>query len=128
MILCANPGEQDTIKQQQNCHNNGDAFSLANVGRHSGAVSLCPPFFDLPKTARRAACPLFDPVINRFVGHGIDFTRTQYAILIHELVHVYNVPDGMPEEVYDIQGAVDLDAVGSFENAQNFAYYAAGML
>lgn len=128
VIVCVNPGEPDTINQQQNCYQSGNAISVAHVGRHSGAVSLCSHFFDLPRTARRVACPLFDPVINRFVGHGIDFTRTQYAILVHELVHIYNIPEGMPEEVYDIQGAVNLDAVASFENAQNFAYYAAGML
>jgi len=72
---------------------------VANVARHSGAVSRCPHFFDLPRTARRSACPLFDPVINRFVGHGINFPRTQHAILVHELVLMYNNSEELPGEV-----------------------------
>lgn len=50
---------------------------------------------------------------------------TQFAVLVHELVHVYNRFDAR-EEVYDLQDVVGLNATRSLENAQNFASYAAG--
>lgn len=40
-------------------------------------------------------------------------------------MHVYNRFDRR-EEVYDTSDVVDLSAEKSLENAQNFAYYAAG--
>ncbi len=52
---------------------------------------------------------------------------TQYAVLVRELVHVYNRFDNR-EEVYDLVYVVGLDASRSLENAQNFASYAAGEL
>ena len=50
---------------------------------------------------------------------------TQFAVLVHELVHVYN---GFDErvEVYDLVDVVGLNASRSLGNAQNFASYAAG--
>jgi len=58
------------------------------------------------------------------------------AQIVHELAHLYGVGGGSEtrgwgwlageHEPYLIQEAVDLDASGSANNAQNFAYYFAG--
>ena len=49
---------------------------------------------------------------------------TQFAVLVHELVHVYNRFDSR-EEVYRMNDVVGLGAERSLENAQNYASYAA---
>lgn len=60
------------------------------------------------------------------MSDGWHLARTQYAILVHELAHVYNPGTLVVEEKYGIPETVDLDAEQSFGNAQNFAFYAAG--
>lgn len=86
-------------------------------------IAVCPIFWTLPRIARRAACS--------WVSNGSLLTEpwnlrtTQFAVLVHELMHVYHRFDRR-EEVYDTSDVVDLSAEKSLENAQNFAYYAAG--
>lgn len=131
-LVCANPGEPDTLLGQKTCiasePQEHGIVRVAGVAKHSGIVYLCPVFFSLPRIARKSACPFVHPAGNRFAGNGADLVRTQYAILVHELVHVYNAgaSEEVVEEVYDIQETVGLNASASFVNAQNFAFYAAG--
>ena len=62
----------------------------------------------------------------------LQLRSTKFATLVHELVHVYNRFDRTQDvfdgtgEVYNLTDVVGLNAVRSLENAQNFAYYAAG--
>ena len=102
---------------------NSPAPPVMNVLQPAKILSVCPIFWTLPRIARRAACPL--------VGNGELLTEpwnlrtTQFAVLVHELAHVYNGFDDR-EEVYDLADVVGLDATRSLGNAQNFASYAAG--
>lgn len=96
---------------------------VGGVARNTGIVALCPIFFTLPRIPRRGACPSIAG--NKFTGNGLDLARTQVAILVHELAHIYNAGTLVVEERYGIQETVGLSAEGSFGNAQNFAYYAA---
>jgi len=130
-IVCANPGEPDTVLQQASCNDPmGFGRTVAGVARHSGIVHLCPIFFRLPRVPRRGACPRVDRATNRFeVGdNGLELGRNQFAILVHELAHVYLAERGLggQEEVYGIQGTVEISASASLENAQNYGFYAAG--
>ncbi|KAL9136617.1 MAG: hypothetical protein Q9175_002177 [Cornicularia normoerica] len=86
-------------------------------------VSICPIFWTIPRIARKAACPR---VANgELLTEPWNLRTTQYAVLVHEMVHVYN-RFNVKEEVYDMADVVGLDATRSLENAQNFASYAAG--
>ena len=130
-ILCVNAGDSETYLLQASCRvNQPGSRKVAGVTRFSGIVHLCPQFFDIPRMPRRGACPRVDATTNRFEENnvGLGLAKTQYAVLVHELTHIYLTARGVQvqQEVYDIQGAVDLNASASFENAQNFAYYAAG--
>ena len=130
LIACVNPGEPDTILAQERCeeHSNTTSSVVASVMKNSGIILICPVFFKLPRLARRPGCPVVDPATNKFVNNGLDFAFTQYAVLVHEMVHVYNTGASLEEEIYNIQEAVDLDPKSSLENAQNFALYAAGKI
>ncbi len=124
-ILCANPGEPDTALQYASCTSSGSTIMrVGGVARNTGIISLCPIFFHLPRIARRSACPAVEN--NKFMSEGLGLARTQYAILVHELAHIYNPGTLVVEERYGIRETVDLDAERSFGNAQNFAFYAAG--
>ena len=54
--------------------------------------------------------------------------RSQFATLVHELVHLYSPfeEDGFGER-YRIQDLVELDAEDSLRNAGNYAAYAAAV-
>jgi len=124
-IICANPNEPDTALQYASCISSEQAIMrVGGVARNTGIISLCPIFFRLPRIARRSACPAVEN--NVFATNGLNLARTQYAILVHELAHIYNPGTLVAEEKYKIQETVELDAEGSFENAQNWADYAAG--
>ena len=86
-------------------------------------VYICPSFWTLPRIARKAACPWV--VAGKLLTEPWNLRTTQYAVLVHELVHVYNRFDSR-EEVYDLLDVVGLNASKSLGNAQNFASYAAG--
>ena len=120
-FVCVNEGEPDTVMQQGYCKD--PKRPVMTVSRHTGIIAICPIFWNLPRIARRPACPRV--ANNEFTENGWTLATTQYAVAVHELVHLYNVQDNMRAEVYDIWGAVNLTATKSFENAQNFAYYAA---
>ena len=85
--------------------------------------AVCPIFWKLPRIARRAACPRV--LDGRLLAEPWKPRTTQFAVLVHELAHVYNRFDSR-EEVYDWSDVVGLSAERSLENAQNFALYASG--
>ena len=126
LIVCANPGEDATEDGQEMCDAPGSTTNVAVVPKNQGTVYLCPNFFRLPRVARRAACPVVDPVSNQFVGDGFNLAFSQYGVLVHEMYHLYNTENTLTSEIYDIQGAVDLTEEASVMNAQNYALYAAG--
>lgn len=93
-------------------------------------VFFCPSFWSMRRAARKSACPV---IVNGEVEtEPRQLRSTKFAVLVHELVHVYNKfdhtqhPFDDTEEVYDLEDVVGLNAERSLENAQNFAYYAAG--
>lgn len=94
-----------------------------NTMQPAKVVSVCPIFWTLPRVARKAACPWV--VHGRLLTEPWNLRTTQYAVLVHELAHVYNRFDDR-DEVYDLGDLVGLNATGSLGNAQNFASYAAG--
>ena len=106
-----------------------EAVSAGALPIH-GLVCLCPYFWT------HAAFPEVDdcPTVSgrrgqrRFVDDDGGFGETQFAVLVHELVHLYNPIDGGLEyaEVYSAQECVELDARQSVRNAENWALYAAG--
>ena len=120
-LVCADADESFLHHLRDEC--NTPARPVMNVLQPAKILSICPIFWTLPRTARKAACP--------WVANGELLTEpwnlitTQYAVLVHELVHIYNRFDER-EEVYDLADVIGLSATRSLGNAQNFASYAAG--
>ena len=120
-LVCADAGEPVLHHLLASC--NGPARSVMNVLQPAKILSICPNFWTLPRVARRAVCPL---VLNgELLTEPWNLRTTQFAVLVHELAHVYNGFDDR-DEVYDLADVVGLDATRSLGNAQNFASYAAG--
>ena len=97
--------------------------SVMYVMQPAKIVAVCPVFWTLPRIVRRPACPRVARD-GRLLTEPFNLRTTQFAVLVHELAHVYNRFDRR-EEVYDLMDLVDLSAETSLENAQNFASYAA---
>ena len=87
-------------------------------------ISICPLFWTLPHVALKAACPQVNSY-GELLTEPYNLRTTQFAVLVHELVHVYNTFEDQ-QEVYDMEDLVGLSAAESLENAQNYASYAAG--
>lgn len=120
-LVCADADEPLLQHLRDNC--NTPTRPPMNTMQPAKIVSICPIFWTLPRVARKAACPW---VVNgRLLTEPWNLRTTQYAVLVHELVHVYNRFDDR-DEVYDLGDVVGLNATGSLGNAQNFASYAAG--
>ena len=108
--------------------NNPAGTSAFTMQSHK-VVFFCPPFWTMRRAARKAACPV---IVNGEVEtEPLQLKSTKFAVLVHELVHIYNKFDHTrlfddTEEVYNLTDVVGLNAARSLENAQNFAYYAAG--
>ncbi|KAL8653594.1 MAG: hypothetical protein Q9226_003788 [Calogaya cf. arnoldii] len=99
-----------------------------------GAVVLCPAFWDLPDFPHEHDCPRVMGRKGRrqFVDNGKELRDTKFAVLVHELVHLYNTEgEGRDranerEEVYDIRELVGLRKEEAVGNAESWAVYAAG--
>ena len=89
-------------------------------------VAICPLFWTLPHIARNTACPQI--ANGKVLTEPRSLIMTQFGILVHELVHIYNRFDDSWVEVFDFDDVVGLDAIRSLENAQNYASYAVGQL
>ena len=122
-IVCADADEPFLYHMRDWC--NVPSRPVMNVLQPAKDLSICPIFWTLPRVARKAACPW---VANgKLLTEPWNLRTTQYAVLVHELVHVYNRVDNR-HELYNLQDVADLNATRSLENAQNFASYAAGEL
>ena len=93
-------------------------------------VVLCPPMWNLPTGLTADSCP---DVIGRrsrrrFSPNNDGLMRSQFAGVLHELVHLYNPfeEEGF-KEAYSIQDLVDLNATDSLQNPQNYVAYAAAI-
>ncbi|KAL8970403.1 MAG: hypothetical protein Q9183_001544 [Haloplaca sp. 2 TL-2023] len=97
-----------------------------------GSVAVCPKFWTRPDFPNNDGCPAVSGRRGRrrFIENGTGLTDTRFAILIHELVHLYNPNDnGFDQgEVYDVQSCADLDAGESLGHASNYALYAAAVV
>ncbi|KAL6716163.1 hypothetical protein ACLMJK_005729 [Lecanora helva] len=131
-IVCVNAGEPDTYRFHEYCSRPAIRGSMvAGVPAHTGIVFLCPQFFRLPRIPRPGSCPRMDYAINQFAvaDNGLELGRNQFAILVHEIAHVYLQERGFGGELetYGIQEAVALNASASYTNAMNYAFYAAAI-
>lgn len=120
-LVCADADQPSLHHLLGNCNTPGRP--VMNVLQPARIASICPIFWTLPRIARHAACPFV--VDGNLLTEPWNLRTTHYAVLVHELVHIYNRFDNR-NEVYDLQDVVDLNALRSLENAQNFASYAAG--
>ena len=118
LLVCADANQPFLHHFRDACED-----SVMYVGFPAKVVAVCPYFWTVPRVARRSACPWVED--GRLMTEPWNLRTTQFAVLVHELVHIYNRFDGR-EEVYDMEDLVGLSAKRSLENAQNFATYAAG--
>ena len=101
--------------------------AAAAFPRH-GLVALCPEFWTLEDFPVHDGCPAVGGRRGRreFEDLGLGLTRTKFAALLHELVHLYNpLEDFESPEEYSAEGCMELDAHRSIRNAGNLALYAA---
>ena len=127
-LVCTETDEPILNRIRGRCNN--PAGTPAFTMQSSKVVFFCPSFWTMRRAARKAACPV---IVNGEVEtEPRQLRSTKFAVLVHELVHIYNKFDHTQdlfdntEEVYNLTDVVGLNAVRSLENAQNFAYYAAG--
>ena len=101
----------------------------AAAWKDHGLVGLCPEFWNYEAFPDVETCPAVSGGRGHryFIDNGEELASTQFAVLIHELVHLYNTRDmgALRGEVYYAQDCVNLDAQQSLENANNWAFYAA---
>ena len=119
-ILCAHKSENPPVQENYDrCFPpNGATGPAAFWLTKSATVVLCPKFFDQPANPT-PRCPY----------RLIDQAQTQFALLVHELTHLYGDSDegnkvlgentfGQGEEVYDPEGAKKLDQFNNRLNPQ----------
>ncbi|KAL8734116.1 MAG: hypothetical protein Q9181_003305 [Wetmoreana brouardii] len=97
---------------------------------YHGLMVICPPFWTRATFPYGDGCPAVGGRRGqrRFVDTGADLSDTQFAIIVHELMHLYNPRDAVTKqgEAYSAQDCLELDPQKSIQNAGNFALYAAG--
>ena len=121
-LVCADSNQH--ILRQLARHCSAPSRPLMSVLQPAKIISICPDFWTLPRIVQKAACPRVSRD-GELLTEPFNLYTTQFAVLVHELVHVYNPADNR-EEIYDLGPVVDLSAARSLENAQNYASYAAG--
>ena len=91
----------------------------------SDLIALCPKFWDeKQKPTSRIDCPQLRG--SGLSPNNMDLSVNQEAMIVHELVHMYQNVTQYPEEKMNIQDAVNLNAAASLANANNYALYYAG--
>ena len=123
-LVCADTDEPGLDHLLDDCDSFARPWSY--IFQPTKLVSICPIFWTLPRIARRAACPRIAK--GKVLTEPMSLMITQYVVLVHELVHIYNKFDDSRQEMYGFDDVVGLDATRSVENAQNYAIYAAGQL
>ena len=119
--------EQEIIFKQS-CVDHPNLTISAATFPTSGLIALCPEFWKLETFPVHEDCP----AVSGRRGHrkfddlGLGLTSTKFAVLLHELTHLYNpLEDFEDPEVYTAEGCLQLDAQKSISNAGNLAIYAA---
>ena len=123
-LVCTDTDEAFLDHLMDDCYSY--ARPMAYIVNPQKLVAICPLFWTLPHIARKTACPQI--ANGKVLTEPSSLITTQYGILVHELVHIYNRFDDSWDEVYSLEDVVGLDAIRSVENAQNYASYAAGQL
>ena len=123
-LVCADTDEPSLDHLMDAC--NSYTRPGAYIVNPQKLVALCRIFWTEPPAARKTACPQI--ANGKALTEPTSLVETQYSILVHELVHIYNMFDDSWQEVYGFDDVVGLDAIRSVENAQNYAIYAAGQL
>ena len=121
-LVCADTDEPALDHLLDDCYSY--SRPIAYIVNPQKIVSLCPLFWTVPHAAHKTACPRI--ANGKVLTEPTSLVTTQYVILVHELVHIYNMFDDSWQEVYGFDDVVGLDAIRSVENAQNYAAYAAG--
>ena len=122
-LLCADT-DDPSVDLLDECY--GYVRPIAYIVNPQKMVAICPLFWTVPPVPRKTACPQIEN--GKVLTEPTTLVTTQYTILVHELVHIYNRFDDSWEEVFGFDDVVGLDAIRSVENAQNYAAYAAGQL
>ena len=106
------------------CMNNNTDTPLTHLA-DSGLVILCPLFWEQRKAAvARIDCPRLYG--NSLSPNSMQLSLNQEAMIVHELAHLYADVNGWPNEIMNVQDAVNLNASASLSNANNYALYYAG--
>ncbi|KAI4219197.1 MAG: hypothetical protein L6R36_008500 [Xanthoria steineri] len=133
VLECASPAFRTGVYQEvyrMVCTPAGRKPSHAAGLPLDGTVILCPEFWkeerDFPG---EEDCPVVEGRRRnrKFMDSGWGLRDTKFAILVHELVHLYNPLDAAAKtaEKYRAQDCVDLGVQESVGNAENWALYAA---
>ncbi|KAM0803499.1 hypothetical protein BDR22DRAFT_970338 [Usnea florida] len=122
-LVCADTDEPTLDHLMDQCYSY--SRPIAHIIEPSKIVSLCPLFWTIPHTAHKTACPRI--ANGKVLTEPTSLLTTQYVILVHELVHVYNIFDDRWQEVFGFDDVVGLDAIRSVENAPNYSAYAAAI-
>ena len=134
-IECSNPYDRTPGKldmYNMACFERPQFPVVASAFPDHGLVVLCPDFWTLKAFPNIDDCPAVSGRRRhrKFVEYGSGLIYSQFASLLHELIHLYNPVDGGLElgEVYTAQDCTNLDSRKSIRNAGNWALYAAGEL
>ena len=91
----------------------------------SDLIALCPKFWsEKQKPTARIDCPRLRG--SALSPNSMALSVNQEAMIVHQLVHMYQNVTRYPDEKMNIQDAVDLSAAASLANANNYAFYYAG--
>ncbi|KAL8709725.1 MAG: hypothetical protein Q9220_005511 [cf. Caloplaca sp. 1 TL-2023] len=117
VIMCLDPSMPYYPRFQQICANPPAAM----IGETSTAI-FCPKFWDdMGDGPLFFQCPIVS--VNQFYPNDQLVMYNKFGAFVHEFAHAYlGIWD--PDEVYNVQDAVDLDAEASRRNPQSYALYA----
>jgi len=91
----------------------------------SNLIALCPNFWAHKEmTVPRSDCPRLRG--GSLSPNNMALALNQQAMIVHELARMYQNTTNWPDEVMNIQDAVNLNATASLRNANNYASYYAG--
>ncbi|KAI4124766.1 MAG: hypothetical protein LQ347_005605 [Umbilicaria vellea] len=126
VFACADPNEDLTKKTYADCLKWG-TVAMGSWPQY-GVMFICDFFWNLISFPFHSTCPSVSN--NVLVPDNTVLSTNQFAVMVHELVHLYapalTAIVDETVETYDVQKAVNLDAKASLANANNYALYAAG--
>ena len=101
--------------------------ATAGTVRGASFIVLCPSFWTIlypslsDESISAPVCP--DSSGSASLPDKDNLTTSRMSVVLHELVHVYHIPQLSPE-VYALRGAAALNAANSARNANNYAFFA----